>query len=48
MNDLLVTSEMETTSLIIAEHFGKAHKDVLRAIDNLSCSDEFSRRNFTP
>ena len=30
----------------IAEHFGKQHKDVLRAIDNLECSPEYRQRNF--
>ena len=37
-----------TTSLIIAEAFGKQHKDVLRAVRNLECSEEFRRRNFAP
>lgn len=34
----------------IAEHFSKAHKDVLRAIDRVrdECGAEFNRRNFTP
>ena len=31
-----------------AEHFGKLHKDVLRAIRNLECSAEFNGRNFAP
>lgn len=44
-NDL-VNDEAKTTSLIIAEKFGKQHKDVLRAIRNLECSKEFSQRNF--
>lgn len=35
-----------TTSLIIAEHFTKEHKDVLRAIKNLDCSRQFHERNF--
>ncbi len=30
----------------IAQVFNKEHKDVLRAIQNCSCSDEFGRRNF--
>ncbi|WP_427184860.1 Rha family transcriptional regulator [Bordetella bronchialis] len=34
------------TSLQIAEHFGKRHRDVLRAIRNLGCSCEFNERNF--
>lgn len=37
-----------TTSLLVAERFGKDHKDVLKAIRNLECSEEFSRRNFAP
>jgi len=47
--DTLVTLHGDhptTSSLIIARHFGKSHKDVLRAIDNLECSTEFWRRNF--
>ena len=48
MNELLVTKEMTTTSLIIAEHFNKTHRDVTRAIENLSCSNEFSRLFFRP
>lgn len=35
-----------TTSLLIAEKFGKRHRDVLRAIRSLECSDEFRLRNF--
>ena len=34
------------SSLDISNHFGKQHKDVLRAIRNLDCSPEFNRRNF--
>lgn len=36
------------TSLDICNHFGKQHKDVLRAIDGLDCSDAFRQRNFAP
>lgn len=32
----------------IADNFGKLHKDVLRAIKNLECSDDFNQRNFAP
>lgn len=39
--------QVSTTSLLVAEKFGKEHKDVLRTIRNLEQSDEFSRRNFT-
>jgi Rha family phage regulatory protein len=35
-----------TTSLLVAEKFGKRHADVIRAIENLECSDEFGQRNF--
>lgn len=37
-----------TTSLVVAEKFGKRHKDVLRAIGNLDCSPDFTGRNFAP
>jgi len=37
-----------TTSLDIAEKFGKRHKDVLKAIRNLECPEDFTRRNFAP
>ena len=33
-------------SLLVTEKFGKNHKDVLRDIQNLSCSQEFRERNF--
>lgn len=32
----------------IAARFGKSHKTILRSIDNLECSDEFTRHNFVP
>lgn len=35
-----------TTSLIVARYFKKKHKDVLRAINSLDCSDSFCGRNF--
>lgn len=35
-----------TTSFIVAEVFGKRHADTLRAISNLECSEEFTKRNF--
>jgi len=35
-----------TTSLIVADVFGKRHTDVLRDIRNLSCSDDFRQANF--
>lgn len=35
-----------TTSLIVAEVFGKRNADVLRDVRNLHCSPEFKERNF--
>lgn len=35
-----------TTSLKVAEYFGKKHSKVLRAIKMLKCSKEFSEANF--
>lgn len=37
-----------TTSLFVAEDFEKAHKNVLRSIDDLDCSDKFRQLNFEP
>ena len=37
-----------TTSIDVAEKFGKRHKNVLQAILALECSDEFNRLNFQP
>lgn len=42
----IINNEPRTTSLKVAEVFGKLHKNVLRAIDNMDCSDEFRRLNF--
>jgi len=49
MQDLIISSggNLTTTSKIIAAAFGKTHRDVLRAISSLDCSEEFSLRNFT-
>jgi Rha family phage regulatory protein len=35
-----------TTSLEVARYFGKRHDDVLKAIRNVGCSDDFRLRNF--
>jgi Rha family phage regulatory protein len=40
--------QLVTDSRVLAKTFGKHHKNVLRAYDNLDCSDEFSRLNFEP
>lgn len=37
-----------TTSLVIAEKFGKRHKNVLRAIRNLDIPEDFRQLNFEP
>lgn len=37
-----------TTSRLIAEKFGKLHKNVLRDIESLECSEDFTRLNFEP
>lgn len=39
-------NELRTTSLKVAEAFGKLHKDVLRKIVNLDCSPEFMSAHF--
>lgn len=44
----VVDGALTTTSRDIAETFGKEHKDVLRRIRDLDCSEEFNRRNFAP
>lgn len=38
--------EPRTTSLAVAKKFGKRHADILRAIKNIDCSKEFTKRNF--
>ncbi len=50
MNDIVLkksNGETFTTSLLIAEKFGKQHKNVIRAIEKLP-NDEFWRLNFEP
>ncbi len=49
MNNLVIQNSKGndvTTSLIVAEVFGKRHDSVLRDIENLSCSDTFNLHNF--
>jgi Rha family phage regulatory protein len=36
------------TTLEISNHFGRQHKNVMLAIQNLECSDKFNRLNFKP
>ncbi len=40
-------NQLKTTSLKVSEAFGKLHKDILRKIETLECSDDFRERNFT-
>lgn len=35
-----------TNSKVVSDVFGKVHRDVVRAINNLDCSKEFRARNF--
>lgn len=37
-----------TSSLIVAEKFGKSHSVVLRALRQMECSEQFNRCNFAP
>lgn len=48
MNDLVVMHEGKqmVSSQLVADKFGKAHRDIIRAIRNLDCSEEFKVRNF--
>lgn len=43
LRDLVMVNDGQvvTTSLKVAERFGKRHDNVLRAIDNLDCSAGF-------
>lgn len=41
-------NQLMTTSMKVAEVFGKEHKHVLRDIDKVVCSDEFRQSNFGP
>ena len=40
--------KLYASSLEIAERFKKQHKDVLKAIANIECPEEFNQRNFAP
>ena len=39
-------NEVVTSSIKVAEVFGKQHKDVLKAVKSLDISEEFRERNF--
>ena len=38
--------EPKTTSLAVANKFGRRHSNILRAIANMDCSKDFAKRNF--
>ncbi|MDO5706065.1 MAG: phage regulatory protein/antirepressor Ant [Paracoccus sp. (in: a-proteobacteria)] len=40
--------DLRVSSREVAENFGKAHKNVLQAIKNMECSEDFARLNFQP
>lgn len=44
----IVDGKVSTSSLLVAQKFGKRHTNVLQAIARLECSAEFSRLNFKP
>ena len=44
----VVAGQVMTNSLKVAEGFGKKHKDVLKAVQAIECSEEFNQRNFAP
>ena len=48
MNDLVIVKNGKPicNSLMVAEKFEKRHADVIRAIQNLECSPDFTERNF--
>ncbi len=50
MSDLVKITRKRpiTTSVLVAEKFGKKHKNVLQAIEKLECSTEFTGLNFQP
>ncbi|MBU2647856.1 Rha family transcriptional regulator [bacterium] len=45
-NLIVVDGRVKTTSLDVAEKFGKRHTHVLRTINNLECSKKFTETNF--
>lgn len=50
MSDLVVIKDgvLTVSSLKVADKFGKAHRDILKSIRNLDCSEDFKQRNFAP
>ncbi|ECT8547642.1 hypothetical protein B0011_06010 [Salmonella enterica subsp. diarizonae serovar 48:i:z] len=46
-NVFIHNGKVLTTSRYVADYFGKLHKDVIRKIESLDCSTDFTGRNFT-
>lgn len=48
MNNIVINNNDQalTTSRLVAATFDRQHKDVLKSIKNLDCSEDFNRRNF--
>ena len=42
----IIDGQPKADSLTVAEVFGRQHKDVLRAVEQLDCSEDFRGRNF--
>ncbi len=42
-----VNNQLITTSKLVAETFGKLHKNIIQKIESLECSDEFTSANFS-
>ena len=42
----VIGDQLKTTSLKVAEFFGKRHDDVLKRVKSLDCSSDFHQRNF--
>lgn len=42
----IVSGKAMVSSKEIADRFGKVHRDVMRAVKNLACSEEFRSENF--
>ena len=50
MNNLVSITDQKavTSSLIVADTFEKKHKNVLQAIENMECPEDFRGLNFQP
>lgn len=48
LNHLVTTQDgaLITTSINVAEAFGKLHKNVVRKLEMIECSQEFTELNF--